>query len=229
MELHRIRGGTKEALESKEYTIGVGISLGNKWFTTENIIALIRWSLSYTRREVVVYVADAIHAINIEVRNGRSKGSSSRLARQKGKKVLDEIKKEAEKVLSTKEREKIVYATWDDLATENYKEHVNYLYDLYSANPEFKSHITSIVQNWISGEGKHFNEKEIDHLGTYILEELPEMIARVPIKGVVYDANVYPFDGEISKLAEDIQLGTLFPKIKEVLLDTEPKVFLEVR
>ena len=33
MELYKIRGGNKEDLENKKYTLSVGISLGNKWFT----------------------------------------------------------------------------------------------------------------------------------------------------------------------------------------------------
>lgn len=139
------------------------------------------------------------------------------------------MKSIVEETLSDEDRRRIIYATWDDLVTAEYKKKVAYLYDLYKTDREFKSCITSIVQNGTSREKKTFNQKEVDLLGTYILEELPEMIARVPIKGVVYDANVYPFDGEISKLAEDIQIGKLFPEIKETILDTEPKVFLEVR
>ena len=50
MQLHKIRGGDKEQLEKGEYTICVGISLGNRWFTTENIIELIRWSLKIQQR-----------------------------------------------------------------------------------------------------------------------------------------------------------------------------------
>ncbi len=148
MELHIIRGGSKTELETKQYNIAVGISLGNKWFTVENIIGLIQWSLQYTREKVAVYVVDTIHAINIEVRRqGTSKEKALRIARQKGQKVLENIKGGVEKILSPQEQKKIIYATWDDITDESYKKKVTYLYDVYNSNPEFKSCITSIIQN----------------------------------------------------------------------------------
>lgn len=49
------------------------------------------------------------------------------------------------------------------------------------------------------------------------------------MKGVVCDAFTYPFDGELPELTEKIQNGEIFPEIKENIMDTEPKVFLEVR
>lgn len=229
MKVHRIRGGNRKALEAKKYNIGVPISLGNKWFSVENIIELIRWSLLYIHKEVVVYVADTIHAINLEVRNKISKDRALRIAKRKGQEMLKNIENAVKETFSPQEQEKIVYATWDDLVDDSYKRKVAYLYGLYKTNREFKSRIISIIQDGTSHEKRTFNQKETDLLGTYILEELPEMIARISIKGVVYDANVYPFDGEICKLAEDIQLGKFLPEIKEILLDTEPKVFLEVR
>jgi len=90
MELHRIRGGNKEELEARAYTIGVGISLGNKWFTPENILGLVIWSLQYTRENVIVYVADSIHAINEEV---RGKMSPERAMERSLKKISNSLKK----------------------------------------------------------------------------------------------------------------------------------------
>lgn len=62
-----------------------------------------------------------------------------------------------------------------------------------------------------------------------VIEELPEVLARTPIKGMTFDAYAYPFDGELPELVERIQRGDIFPEIKESIMDTEPKVFLEVR
>lgn len=41
MKLYTVRGGNKKAVYDKAYTIGVGISLGNKWFSPQNILELI--------------------------------------------------------------------------------------------------------------------------------------------------------------------------------------------
>lgn len=230
MELHTIRGGDKVALEEKRYNLGVGVSLGNRWFTTENIIGLIRWSLRYTREDVLVHIVDTIHAINIEVRrHGTSKARALLRAKRMGQEMLEDVRREAEKNFSPQEQSRIIYAMWDDITDENYRKKVEYLYDLYDSNSEFKSCIRSIMQKRVLKEGRVFDEKEIEYLGTYLLEELPEVIARVPIKGVVFDALVYPFDGEVMQLVDKIQQDMLFPEIKKNILDTEPKVFLEVR
>ena len=208
MELCIIRGGSKTELETKQYNIAVAISLGNKWFTVENIIELIRWSLRYTREEVTVYVADTIHAINIKVRRQRTSEERALLrARQQGQKILENVKKEVEKNFLPKEQVKIIYATWDDITDESYKKKVSYLYDVYDSNPEFQSCIKSIIRKWTSKEKNGFSEKEIERLGTYIIEELPELTTRIPIKGKIYDAYVYPFDGEVTQLAEKLELN----------------------
>lgn len=229
MELHTIRGGNRTTLEARRYNLGIGVSLGNKWFTTENIIRLIRWSLQYTREDVLVHIVDTIHAINIEVRRREtSKAQALLRAKRMGQEMLENVRREAEKNFSPQEQARIIYATWDDITDENYRKKVAYLYGLYDSSPEFKLCIRSIIQKWVLKEERTFNEKEIEYLGTYLLEELPEVIARVPINGIVFDALVYPFDGEAMQLVDTIQHGVLFPEIKEKILDTEPKVFLEV-
>jgi hypothetical protein len=48
MKLYSIRGGTVKELNEKQYQIGVGVSLGNKWFSIENTAELVKWSLQNT-------------------------------------------------------------------------------------------------------------------------------------------------------------------------------------
>ena len=229
MELQDVRGGTKQDLDAYLYNIGVGISLGNKWFTVDNIVELIAWSLPRTRDKVIVYVADSIHAINLEVRNKISPKAALRRALERGTKILSEVRETAAAAFSPEDSEKIVYATWSDLVDETYKEKVAYLYELYVSNTEFAEYIKNIVRNSVAKEEKTFSDEEITRLGHYILEELPELISRPLIQGVPCDAYVYPFAGEIAPLAERIQNGEIFPEIKTHILNTEPKVFLEVR
>ena len=86
-----------------------------------------------------------------------------------------------------------------------------------------------ILRNYLKKESREYSDADIHKFGTYVIEELPEIICRVPIAGITYDAFVYPFDGEITRLVEKIQQGKIFPEIKKNVMDTEPKVFLEVR
>lgn len=229
MQLYKIRGGSKEALESKQYNIGIGISLGNKWFSIDNIVALTKWALPYTREKVIIYVADSIHAINVEVRNRVSFESALIKVERLGSDILHQTRLALENQLSTEELSKITYCKWSELADSNYKEKVDYLNRLYENRSDFQEAITSIVKGFTQKESRQFSDTDILRLGQYIIEELPEIINRVPMNGIECDAFVYPFDGELPVLTEKIQRGELFPEIRQTIMDTEPKVFLEVR
>lgn len=231
MNLHKIRGGNLDDLNDKKYNIGVGISLGNKWFTVENIIGLIQWCLPRTREYVVVYVADSIHVINLEVRKRISYEKASGLADQMGTDLLNQVKQEVEKKFSAEDTSKIHYVKWNTIMDDTFRTKVKSVYDFYEHNLDFKNHLISIVKNALSKEviPRNFSEDQIIRLTHYIIEELPEQSTRVPMGEYICDAFAYPYDGEIVKLAEEIQNGEKFPEIRKKILDTEPKVFLEVR
>lgn len=229
MNLYTIRGGNKEDLEAKKYTIGIGISLGNKWFSVENIMGLIKWSIQYSKDKVIVYVADSIYAINLEVRNEIGYEKALEKANKQGDDILNAVKLRTESELSEEDRARIEYVKWEEIRDGKYQRKVEYLKSLYNEETDFQSFIHSFVKNFVSKEEKNFSGEEIHRLGEYIIEELPEIINRVAMKGTVCDAYTYPFDGEVTKMAEEIQKGERFPEIKENIMDTEPKVFLEVR
>ena len=131
MELGITRGGSKQDLLDKKYRIAVGISLGNKWFTPANIVEATKWSLAHTKDLVIVYVADTIHAINLEVRNRISSEKALRIAKEKGEALLQEVKAELKEVESNDDFNRIHFTTWDGLLTESYREKVSFLYTLY--------------------------------------------------------------------------------------------------
>ena len=62
----------------------------------------------------------------------------------------------------------------------------------------------------------------------YVIAEFPEILSRVPISGLVFDAYVYPFDSKLVEFVENIQ------KVQSSLKSRKnsryrAKVFLEVR
>lgn len=229
MEFRSIRSGTKEALESKQYNIGVGISLGNKWFTADNILGLVKWSLGHTKEHVVVYVADSIHAINIEVRDRRSPMSAVKKALKLGGDILKSVRERVDLELSDADKSRVYYAKWEELHTSEYNKKLEYLYGKYEEDTEFKRAILSLVEGFVNNEVKQFSEEDKVRLGSYIIEELPEIVSRSPIASIKFDAYAYPHDGELPKFVEMLQSGRIFPEIRENIMDTEPKVFIEVR
>lgn len=229
MQLYSIRGGNKEDLENKQYNIGVGISLGNKWFTPENIVELVKWSLQYTKENVIVYVADSIHAINLEVRNSISYERALKKTNIDGDNILKQVMGLVNEQLPESDSKKVLYVKWSSFVDESYKAKLNYLYELYKNNEEFKTLIHSVVNSFLSKEERKFKDRQINRFGDYLIEEIPEHINRVNMAGIRCDAYVYPENAKFPELIEKIQKGEIFPEIKKNIMDTEPKVFMEVR
>jgi len=127
MRLYNVYGGLREELESREYRIGIGVSLGNPWFEPRNILDLTRWCLRFTRDVVVIYVADTIHAINIEVRKKITPERALQKARHQADQLMSETVKLLQAVANPQERERIKFARWDDLVDEPYREKVTFL------------------------------------------------------------------------------------------------------
>ncbi len=229
MELISIRSGSIGKLRNKEYVLSIGISLGNKWFTPENIAELIKWSLKYSKEKVVIYVGDSIHAINLEVKKGISFDKALEEARAMGDELLTQVQATMSELLSKEVFSKLHFATWNDVVDDSYKSKVAYLENLYENNQNFRDTLESIAKASVANGQKTYSEEELHRLGSYIVEELPHQLNKVQIDGIVCDALVYPFDGEIPALVEAIQKGKRFAEIRKNILDTEPKVFLEVR
>ena len=229
MKLYKIRGGSEESLFKKEYNIGVGISLGNKWFSAENIMGLVEWSLEYTKEFVVVYVADSIHAVNVEVRKRRSPEKSKEIALQLGDEILEKVKVLASSKLTPDQFSKLHFAKWDELLTPAFQEKLDFLNKKYSTDSEFKRTIVELVDSFTSNEKRLFSDDDKVKLGSYVVAEFPEIIGRTPINGLIFDAYAYPYDGKLAELVENIQKGDLFPDVRDKVMDTEPKVLLVVR
>nr|7QB8_A Chain A, Cyclodipeptide synthase [Parcubacteria bacterium RAAC4_OD1_1] len=229
MELHQIRGCHKNDIELKKYNIGVAISLGNKWFSIDNIEKLVKWSLLHTKEYVIIYIADSIHGINLSVRNKLSDSHAEEVAIRYGRNLFIKIKERVSLSFSQDEQAKIIYATWSDIADSKYKEKVKYLYNLYDKNINFKNYIENFVKEWVSKEKRTFNNNEINKFGRYILEELPELMVQVKARGVLFEAYVYPYKTRITEFVGLLQKGEIFPEIKTNILDNHPKIFLEVR
>ena len=229
MELYSIIGGNKADLYSKQYTIGVGISLGNKWFTVENIVKLVQWSFLYTKDYIIVYVADSIHSINIEVRRSCTKEKALRMADKMGDDILQEVRDALRKSLPNHQLDKVRFVKWNEIVDDDYRKKLDFLYKMYKENPDFRDAIFSIVKNTVANESRVFTDERLYKFGEYIIEELPEVLTRISMQGIVCDAYAYPQTGNLVYFVDKLQKGLIFPEIKNIIIDTEPKVFLEVR
>jgi len=178
---------------------------------------------------VIVYVADSIHSINIEVRSRKSPEKAREVALKLGDKIISEVKSLAESKFSTEDLSKIRYARWDELHTSEYQDKLVYFNKKYETDVNFKNHIIGLVDGFTKNKGRNFSQEDKVKLGSYVVAEFPEILTRTPINSWTLDAYAYPFDGALPEFIENIQKGVIFPEIKENVMDTEPKVFMEVR
>jgi len=55
---------TKEEVIGKRFNIVLGLSLGNRYFTTEHIRSYLLWAIEKTKNKVAIIIPDKIQAIN---------------------------------------------------------------------------------------------------------------------------------------------------------------------
>jgi len=229
MKLYRVRGGSLADLHARRYELGIGISVGNKWFTAANVCDSINWALPRTRSKVIVYVADTLHRINLQVRNGYSEIRALNAAVKMGDRVLNEVQSFARERFTDDQLGLLHFITWNDIATPEYNLIVNDLYHVYSTDDAFRAAVTSIVKKTLGVRRGEFTYEQIRKLGSYVIEELPELVSRVEMAGQRCDAYIYPRDTCLTRLVDQIQRGIAFPAVRKIALVTEPKVFIEVR
>lgn len=224
-----IRGVSLKEIEYKKHNIFVGISLGNKWFTRENIKSEILWCLRYSKDKVGVLVADTLHAINYEVRNGYSKKRALRYALRKGGEMCLLIEEIISK-LPKKEQKRVEIIRWDEVKENDFRKNVLLnLYKQFEKDPRFKQEIVSIVDNLIKRESRKFNTNQRLHLCRYVLEELPEFLQGLWIKRTYYDCHVYPKDDLLNQFVEKIQKKQIHPEIYPLLKGINTSIELKIK
>lgn len=213
---------TAEEIQNKKHNIWIGISLGNKYFTKENIEEYIIWALANTKESVLVVIPDALHAINLEILDRRS----SNKALAKAVKIGDEKNKEIEEIISTlseEEKGKIKVVRWKDILNhDSYKQNIELIKNEYKNNPEFHDLILDITKSGRLDRSERISkmtEVELDRLADYVLYELPHFVDGVQAYGsdLIYTAISYPGLNKLDELAVGLSNKTMFPELADKL------------
>lgn len=205
---------TESDLQSRKFNIFIGISLGNKYFSKENIKDYLLWALENTKEKVAILIPDKIHAVNYEVRSKYSKERAGNLAFREGEKV----KAVVENIFSEIEPEKralVNILKWESIETNEHKCMVDILHKEFENNKDFRNSILEIVKENIQSE--KLTDSDYEKLATYPLEELPMLVSGIEYDGLVYDLLAYPGISKIDHLAIDLQEGKDFPEITKKL------------
>lgn len=214
MKIKKYLNTTSEEVKAKNSNIFIGISLGNKYFSKENIRDYLLWALENTKEKVAVLIPDKIHSVNYEVRSGYTKERALKTAVKKGEKIK-EIIKNILNDLNPQKRDSVEILKWEDIETVEHKNSALILNKEFDKNEQFKNSVIEIVRENIQSE--KLTDFDYEKLASYPLEELPMLISGIEYKGVKYDLLPYPGISKIDYLAIELQEGGTFPEITEKL------------
>ena len=223
----------EKEVESKKYNIWIGISLGNKYFNKENIKQYVLWALGNTKEDVLIVIADRIHAINLEVMDKYSKLGAFRRALRLGDEKEGEIK-EIIKSLPEEKQKLIKVAKWKEVTTSKYHDYrVEVLFEEFRKNKEFHRYIIRIIKENSKISSKNLSNEKLDRLAEYVLYEIPVYLNGAKYGGLpeyggkTYLLQIYPGLGLIDTLLIGLQEGKLFPKLTKKLKITDKIAILE--
>jgi len=233
MIIEKYLNTSKEEVESKKYNIWIGISLGNKYFTKENIKQYILWALENTKEDVLIVIGDGLHAINLEVLDGYSRINSIKKAIRMGDKKEEEIKSIIQELPIEKSKLVKVVRFQHVTASKYHEYRLEVLLDEFKNNKIFHDFIIKIIKENKKVQENDLSEEKLDYLAKYILNELPLYINGAKYGGLpkhggkTYLLQAYPGLGLIDKLLMSLQNGKQFPELIHKLKITHKIAILE--
>ncbi len=223
----------KNEVESKKYNIWVGISLGNRFFTRENIKKYLEWALEYTKNDVLVVIGDRLQAINFEVLDKHTKIRALKNALKKG----DEKEKEIREILSGFPREKrdlVKVVRFKHVTASKYHDYrLEVLHNEFKTNQKFHEYIIKILKENKKVLSKDLSNDQLDKLAEYILQEIPVYLNGAKYGGTpehggkTYLLQIYPGIGLIDSLLMALQEGVIFPELTKSLKITDKIAIIE--
>jgi tRNA-dependent cyclodipeptide synthase len=203
-------------IESKKFNIVIGISLGNKWFSKENLTEYIKWALENTKKGVLILIADSNHAINYEVFRDYDKDKALNTALNEGRKKEKIIKRIIHN-LPKETHSMINIAKWDDVRkSEYYISKIKIIRKEFSENKEFYHFVMKMIKENLGERIEKFSKEKREKLADYILDEIP-ILLKTEYKGEIYNLLPYPKDTLLNKLFVGLQNETLFEELAQKL------------
>jgi tRNA-dependent cyclodipeptide synthase len=200
----------EKEINSKRFDVWIGISLGNKYFSKENLKEYILWAIENTRKNVNVLIADELHAINLEILNGYRKER----ALNKTKRMSDKIEKEIVEIINGISKP-IKILRWTDITNSSeYDKKLRVIRQEFKSDRKFHDNIFEIIKENPKAQSKNLSDDELENLSEYVIQELPFFITN---EGVL----PYPGMGKLDRLLIGLQRENLFPKLSKELKITK--------
>lgn len=217
MRITRYFNCTWEEIKSRQFNIYFGISLGNKYFSKENLEKYLDWAFEHTKERILFVIADTNHAKNYEVFNKYSPDKALRHALKDGDKIVSVI----ETIISglpERKRSLIDVVRWADLQESSYyKEKISVITKEFEGNEKFRKYILDIVEENLKNRVSDLDQHQKIKLSQYVLDEIPIMVNGIEYKNRLYNLYPYPGAGSYDDLLLGLQNKTLFLDLAEKL------------
>lgn len=216
MKIKKYFNATKEDIKARKYNIFIGISLGNKWFTKENLRECLNWALKHTKDKVLFLIGDKIQAINYNIRNNNPSEYNLRRALKNGgkmKKIIRNLISE----LPKEKQNKIEIVRWEKYEKLDgfYKKYTPRVYKEFEKNKKFQKKVLKLVKLLI--KDRKFSNEEYLELSKYLLEEFVGSFSGVKYKSTYYGIYIYPQESILHHFIEKIQKGEIFSELNKRL------------
>lgn len=215
MRIGKYLNTTKEAVEGKEFNIFYGLSLGNKYFTSDHVREYIRWAMENTKDKVLILIPDKIQAVNYEVKNEYSLTRALAVALRKGAEIESMVKEIIEDLQIPASKIRVVH--WQDIEDEEYGRMYGVISDAFEHHMRFRQTVVAMVKETPHLKGLNLVDAQYEKLALYIINELPVLINGITLSGTYYGLFPYPGFASLDYLAIDLQEGTTFPDITSQL------------
>ena len=232
MKIEKCLNTTLEEVQSRQFNVWFGISLGNTYFTADRIERYVKWAFEITKEKILIVIGDSIHAINLEVLDEKSESAALNRALKIGERKYNEIQ-QIISLLKKEQRRMIRVVRFKEASdSQQYQQYLRVILDAYTSNPHFKAFIRTVVKEGRPDRAEkitRLNEQQLDRLAEYVLYEIPLFINGVQINNddTIYTLNVYPGLTKLDELFVGLNTKTMFPELAEKLEITNKIAIVE--
>lgn len=224
----KIFNSSEEEIQSKNFNIFIGISVGVKPLNEEIAKEYISWALQNSKEDIIILLADEIAKYNYIVFSSYNENKSLKRAYRDAA----EHKKIFENTISKhfkKESKRIKIIHWRDIISEEYKKAKEIIESFYEQNKDFQNRINYFLKKYAEGRNKELGEERLKILSQYIISELPTLLLGIDFENKHYNLLLYPtyIHSGLSNLSSNIYKGIEFPELKEKLKLDKKTVLVE--
>lgn len=218
MTIEETLGVSKESILAKEHNLWIGLSFGNKWFTSENLKELIKLGLEYTKDSLLILVPGRMHATNLRYFDDLSRAEALRKAFEEEDEKLGEVQ-DIISNLKEEEQNKIIVAKYDDVLTPTCIKQREELMREFSKQSDFYKLVSEIAQEMLEIRGRTISKERVESAALYVLHELPLFLDGIQKNGVdnVHTVILYPGLGKLDDLVVKILESEQFKSLRERL------------